>query len=142
MDDTTTTANFEEKRFQLLADREKSRRCPTCGAQRTRESLFYNAEQGLMQMLREQQLIGRESCIECVEKHVGQAMVKIAEISSGYPTYHLLAVGHLQEAWEESTEYTELHDYLLEARRDYQREGKIPDWTRIAEMITEVKSGK
>lgn len=44
----------------------------------------------------------RETCLFCVSKHLGQAIVLMQEASSGYPLHRWLAVGHLGEAEAES----------------------------------------
>jgi len=43
----------------------------------------------------------REPCVECVRKHVAQAVILLGESLMGYPEHRWLAVGHLAEASEE-----------------------------------------
>lgn len=43
----------------------------------------------------------RDSCINCVKKHLGQSEVLMGEALRGYPEHQWLAVGHLAEAEEE-----------------------------------------
>lgn len=119
--------------------------CKTCEMNRYRYGRYEKYDflvNDLLRELKEKKIIQRDSCIECVEKHVGQAMVLISEIPSGYPIHFLYAIGHLQEAYNESLEYPELSAYLLESRRNYQREGTIPDWEKINELINNVKKNQ
>jgi hypothetical protein len=44
----------------------------------------------------------RESCIDCVRKHIAQALILLTESKLGHPEYKWLAVGHLAEAEAES----------------------------------------
>ena len=46
----------------------------------------------------------RVYCLDCVIKHLGQAMVLNQEFLSGYKDHMLLVVGHLAEASEECME--------------------------------------
>jgi len=44
----------------------------------------------------------RDSCADCVVKHVGQAAVLIQESHKGYDYHFIYAMGHLAEAEDES----------------------------------------
>lgn len=44
---------------------------------------------------------GRKPCIDCVEKHIGQAAVLAGEIRCGYPEHVIFFAGHLGEALDE-----------------------------------------
>ena len=79
----------------------------------------------------------RPSCIECVEKHLGAAMVLLTEIHHGYQ-HRLRLIGHLHEAEEESQEWSYLHKMIRESRKAYQRDGVIPDWESLAQAATSV----
>jgi hypothetical protein len=81
----------------------------------------------------------RPSCLECVEKHLGAALVIASEIYDGY-TYKLRFIGHLHEAEEESQEFLSLHKMIREARKDYQKGGKSPDWEILAKLISDAKN--
>jgi hypothetical protein len=81
----------------------------------------------------------RPSCIECVEKHLGAAMVMLAEIHDGY-SYRLQFVGHLHEAEDESRQWTQLHDLIRQARKAWQQQGTVPDWERLARTLAEVRN--
>jgi len=43
----------------------------------------------------------RPACLDCVRKHIGQAIVLLGESKMGYPAHRWLAVAHLSEASEE-----------------------------------------
>jgi hypothetical protein len=79
----------------------------------------------------------RPSCLECVEKHLGAAMVMLSEIHDGY-AYRLQFVGHLHEAEDESQEWPPLHDLIRQSRKAWQQQGTVPDWERLAETLREV----
>jgi hypothetical protein len=44
----------------------------------------------------------RQTCLDCVRKHLGQAHVLLDESRLGYPEHFWLAIGHLAEAESES----------------------------------------
>ena len=44
----------------------------------------------------------RPSCMDCVNKHIAQAIILLQESRLGYPKHRWLAVGHLAEASEEA----------------------------------------
>jgi hypothetical protein len=81
----------------------------------------------------------RPSCIECVEKHLGAAMVMLAEINVGY-AYRLQFVGHLHEAEDESQQWQQLHDLIRQARKAWQQQGTVPDWELLAQTLAEAKN--
>ena len=80
----------------------------------------------------------RPSCMECVEKHLGAAMVVLAEIHNGY-AYRLQFIGHLHEAEDESQQWPLLHDLIRQARKAWQQQGIAPDWERLGKTLQEVK---
>lgn len=43
----------------------------------------------------------RDTCLDCVRKHLSQAAVLCSEAHQGYPQHRWLAVGHMAEASEE-----------------------------------------
>jgi hypothetical protein len=79
----------------------------------------------------------RPSCLECVEKHLGAAMVLIGEVLNGYP-HRLLAIGHLHEAEEESFDWPALRSLIRQARRRYQNHNAAPDWEAFSREIARV----
>jgi hypothetical protein len=76
----------------------------------------------------------RASCTECVEKHIGAAMVLLSESKNDYPHY-LLAVGHLHEAEEESQAWPDLAAAIRTARKELQTTGTVPDLPSLATLI-------
>ena len=91
----------------------------------------------------------RPSCIECCEKHVGAAMVLLAELNDlpddpvqrrqGF-SRRLRVIGHLFEAEDESQQWPELHAAIREARKRYQAEEEMPDWNVLDAMIGELRN--
>ena len=82
----------------------------------------------------------RDSCLDCCEKHLGAALVLMAEHRDGYP-HRLYAIGHLHEASEETQAWPELHVALREARKNYQVDGTTPDVEHLMALIAEVRAG-
>jgi hypothetical protein len=83
--------------------------------------------------------VSRPGCLECVEKHLGAAMVILSEIHAGY-AYHLRLIGHLHEAEEESQEWHSLFRLIRKARKEYQMQRIVPDWETIAYELANVKN--
>ena len=44
----------------------------------------------------------RESCLDCVRKHLAQAIILLTEAKLGHPELFWIAIGHLAEAEAES----------------------------------------
>jgi hypothetical protein len=82
----------------------------------------------------------RPSCMECVEKHLGAALVLLTETRDGYD-HRLRAIGHLFEAEDESQEWPALHVAIREARRAYQSSGAMPDWRHLAMLAHALQTG-
>jgi len=72
----------------------------------------------------------RASCQECVEKHIGAAMVILSETKIGYPHF-LLAVGHLHEAEEEAQAWPDLAAAIRATRKELQTTGTVPEWEGV-----------
>ena len=89
---------------------------------------------GQKRMQTGQTVTPRPSCLECLEKHLGAAMVLLSEIHHGY-LYRLMLIGHLHEAEEESQQWPHLHEMIRSARKAYQRDGAIPDWESLAKEV-------
>lgn len=81
--------------------------------------------------------ITRDSCIECVEKHLGAAWVLCAEERDGYP-YRLRVIGHLHEAEDESQAWPQLHDAIRESRKNYQQAGQVPNFEALSRLTQAV----
>lgn len=79
----------------------------------------------------------RESCLECVEKHLGAALVLSAEERDGYP-YRLRVIGHLHEAEDESQMWPTLHNAIREARKNYQQTGQVPNFDMLLQLIQSI----
>jgi len=92
----------------------------------------------------------RPSCIHCAEKHVGAAMVLLAELNDlpddeasrrqGF-SRRLRAIGHLFEAEDESQEWPDLHAAIREARKAYQADGTMPDFEDLGTLANGVRTG-
>lgn len=79
----------------------------------------------------------RPSCMECVEKHLGAALVLMGEAEAGYPEHKLLAIGHLHEAAEESADMRpELSALLRDIRKRYQQ-GEAVEFESILEALNQ-----
>lgn len=91
----------------------------------------------------------RPSCIHCTEKHVGAAMVLLAELNDlpddeasrrqGF-SRRLRAIGHLFEAEDESQEWPDLHAAIREARKAYQADGTMPDFEDLGTLANGVRA--
>lgn len=141
---------------KAINDAEKQKSCPVCGALRERERFMRRYEDELSMFLRRNNEVKRDSCIYCVEKHVGKAMVLLDELLSNRPLHaehgtaeydariktelnHLGIIGNLQAATDEAEEWPELHDTLLSAEREYRYHGTVPNWEKISGLIKNVK---
>ncbi len=79
----------------------------------------------------------RPSCMECVEKHLGAALVLMGEAEAGYPEHKLLAIGHLHEAADESADrMPELSALLRDIRKRYQQ-GEPIEFENILEALSQ-----
>ena len=83
----------------------------------------------------------RPSCLDCVEKHLGAALVLMAEKRDGYE-YRLRIIGHLHEAEDESQEYDTLHGAIRDARKAYQEDGKVPDWGGLSGLVGKLRKSE
>lgn len=143
-------ADHEQKMKERAVQAEKERKCPVCGARRDREQRMSRFESDILSYLRQNRMVKRDSCLLCVQKHVGRAMEYYKEMltakNSGTATgeaavnvmlNHLSVLGHLGCAIEESDDYAEVQDALIEQERQYRYEGIEPDWRYIAALIVE-----
>lgn len=79
----------------------------------------------------------RSSCMECVEKHLGSALVLMDEAENGYPEHKLLAIGHLNEAAQECALLRpKLSEEIRQIRKAYQS-GDAVSLDAIAEVLQE-----
>ena len=129
--------------------------CPVCGQHRENERRMRQYNMGIIDFIREQRIVKMDSCILCVKKHVGRAMVYYEEMltakdsgkedgtaSVNVPMNHLKVIGHLGCAVEESEDFAELHQELLQMERDYRYEGIAPDWVKLANMIEQATTSR
>ncbi len=82
--------------------------------------------------------VTRASCLECIDKHLGAALVILTETREGY-AHRLRAIGHLHEAEDESQEFPALHAAIRAGRKAYQTNGTIPDWEALARAVDAVR---
>jgi hypothetical protein len=62
----------------------------------------------------------RESCLDCCRKHLSSALVLALEAEQGYPMHAWIAVGHLNEAADETiSEYPSLANRIREERLEF-----------------------
>ena len=61
----------------------------------------------------------RPTCIECVAKHVGSALVLLSETLHGYQNHLILAIGELEQAVQEcETRHPKLSENIRQVRKD------------------------
>lgn len=136
----------KEEASVKIAELNKQRNCPVCGARRNRIAELSRHSEGLVTFLRDNNFrLGQDSCILCVEKHLADAKRAIEkqrqEIEGvKIELQRLAAIGNLREATDESTEFKQLHDLLAIQERQYRYNDKDPDWEKIAAVILEVKA--
>ena len=130
-----------------VAELEKQRTCQTCGTERKQMMYMHGFEQSIIQYLRDSRLVKRDSCIQCVEKHVGKALVLYKELLTASETNnvnaklnHLEIIGNLQAATDEAEQWQELHDAIDTAEREYRYKGNGPNWGEISGMIQVAKN--
>ena len=80
----------------------------------------------------------RPPCLDCVRKHLAQAIVLLQESVQGYPDHRWLAVGHLAEAEAESQGASEeMADLLRDIRKRMEEEPEwIPSLLPLIKMIS------
>lgn len=143
-------AEHEQKRKERAEQAEKTAKCPVCGARREREQRMSRFEHDILDFIRQNRLVKRDSCILCVQKHVGKAMEYYKEMltakdsgtSDGTAAVnvklnHLAIIGELGCAIDESDEYADLQAAILKQERQYRYEGIEPDWNYLAALIVE-----
>ena len=128
---------------------DEQRKCPNCGAERDQIARMMSFERSIIEHLREQRLVKRDSCIQCVEKHIGKALVLYKELLTAEETNnvnvelnHLEIIGNLQAAADEAQQWPKLHGVIDAAEREYRYKGTGPDWERIATIIAETTAAQ
>ena len=65
----------------------------------------------------------RRSCLDCVRKHLAQALVLMSESLQGYPNHRWIAIGHLGEAADEAVmDYPKLASEIRQHRLEYMKD--------------------
>lgn len=147
-----------EQARERLAELNRQQKCPACGAARGRIEFMRRTEESLSRFLLEQNAdaLNADSCILCVEKHIGDAVtltkellaaagsgktVEPGKVTASVNVYrnHLEIIGNLCEAYKESRAWPELHELLKQSERAYRYEGLIPDWNNILALMIEAK---
>lgn len=78
----------------------------------------------------------RESCLICVEKHLGNALSLFDEVTQGYPQHRVLAVGNLSQAADEAfREHPELAEKIRDMRHRFQVDDIIPTVDEVYELL-------
>jgi hypothetical protein len=63
----------------------------------------------------------RDTCLYCVAKHLGKALINIQEVYLGYPKFMLLVIGNLSEAEDEALKkYPALAEEIRQHRKKLQ----------------------
>lgn len=127
--------------------------CPTCGKSASGMMRAERLETEAIKWLRETNAVAADSCVWCVEKHIGKAMVLWDEITTSGESgmkdgtaavnvyrNHILVIGNLGAAVDESVEYAELHELLKKTERMYRYYGTAPEWEKILELLEKVKN--
>lgn len=143
-------ADHEQKRKERAEQAEKTAKCPVCGARREREQRMSRFEMDILDFIRNNRLVKRDSCILCVQKHVGRAMEYYKELLTAKDSgtddgtaavnvklNHLAIIGELGCAIDESDQYADLQAAIIEQERQYRYEGIEPDWEYLAALIVE-----
>lgn len=146
---------FEARRKEQKLEDQRSNNCPVCGARKNREQIIHRFENDIVQMLRSVSVVSLDSCISCVQKHISRAMTYYEELltatnsgmadgtaSVNTKISHLKVLGHLGCAIEESDDFTDLHQLLIDYERAYRYEGIGPDWKKLAEEIVKVEEAQ
>lgn len=148
-------AEFEARRKEQKLEAQRSNSCPVCAARKNREQIIHRFENDIIQMLHSVSLVSLDSCILCVQKHISRAMTYYEEMltasnsgmsdgtaSVNMKINHLKVLGHLGCAIEESDDFTELHQLLIDYERAYRYEGISPDWKKLAAEIVKVEESQ
>ena len=145
----------DHRRQQERVADEKRDKCPSCGQTRLDAQNTMALDHEVTNWIRNSNSTQLDSCILCVEKHVGRAMVAYDELcssdNSGTTTgdaainpykARILVIGHLGHAIEESYEYTALHSLLQSDERAFRYSCKVPQWAKIVKLIEDEKKNQ
>ena len=79
-------------------------------------------------------------CLECCEKHLAKAHGYIDESAiSDYRNNVFFAVGQLGLAENHARAHEETQEAIRAARLDLQRNGTVPDWSSLLDMLDKCK---
>jgi len=80
----------------------------------------------------------RKTCLDCVRKHLAQAMILQEESLLGYPQHKWLAIGHLAEASSECvSRFPELANRIRDLRKEYETQDTEFD---IMPLLVEIEA--
>ena len=140
-----------ERRQKQKDENEKKEKCSSCGARIDRERQMGRFNEDILRFIKNNRIAKLDSCIFCVKKHVGRAMIYADELLSAensgtsngtaavnVPMNILKIIGHLGCAIEESEEFADIHAALIKAERQFRYEGITPDWQQICDLIDQV----
>lgn len=78
---------------------------------------------------------GKQSCKNCVLKHLSQALINHQESINGYPLHKWVAVGHLAEAESESIDsFAEFTKQIRKNRIDYMESDIAPNFMELIRL--------
>ena len=82
----------------------------------------------------------RESCLDCVRKHMAQSLILLTESLLGHPENKWLAIGHLAEAEAESVkDFLELAKKIREIRLKISEDDYDIDLVKLIKEIGEIE---
>jgi hypothetical protein len=83
----------------------------------------------------------RDTCLQCVAKHLGQANVLLKETCKGYPEHYFIAIGHLAEAEDECVmKYPGLAAFLRDLRLQIEDDSgfrEVYPWATVFIQVSE-----
>lgn len=153
LSETNVTMHREAIR-QRNEDSTRSK-CSSCGQTRLDAQNTMELDREVINWIRNSNSTQLDSCMLCVEKHIGRAMVAYDELCSSDNSgtaagdaainpykARILVIGHLGHAIEESYEYTALHSLLQSDERAFRYSCKVPQWAKIVKLIEEEKKSQ
>lgn len=99
---------------------QEGKACPNCGSCTCGRAQPVEEDESLIVIEADAIFELRDSCLDCVRKHLSQALVLMQEALQGYPEHRWAAIGHLGEASDEAIkEYPNLAHEIREHRLKY-----------------------
>jgi hypothetical protein len=155
---TSDEAFYQSHRMDMMRRHQEDTsrdKCPSCGQARLDAQNTMELDREVTNWIRNSNSTQLDSCILCVEKHIGRAMVAYDELCSSDNSgtaagdaainpykARILVIGHLGHAIEESYEYAELHSLLQSDERAFRYSCKVPQWAKIVKLIEEEKKNQ